>query len=113
MYGNAGSGAIAIYTRRGGDVSSKPGSGMAASTVVGYSPIREFYSPNYSTFVRAHEQRDVRTTLFWKPQLTTAKNENKVTVVFYNTDVFSKALRVVVEGMTRDGQFTHFEQIME
>jgi hypothetical protein len=113
MYGNAGSGAIAIYTRRGGDVSSTPGSGLAASTVVGYSPVREFYSPNYGTFVRANEQRDVRTTLFWKPQLTTAKNKNKVTVVFYNTDVFSKALRIVVEGMTKDGQLTHFEQIME
>jgi hypothetical protein len=113
MYGNAGNGAIAIYTRRGGDATSKPGTGMSASTVVGYSPIREFYSPNYATFVRSNEQRDVRTTLYWKPQVITTKNKNKVTLVFYNTDVFSKALRIVVEGMNKDGQLTHFEEIME
>jgi hypothetical protein len=112
MYGNGGSGAIAIYTRRGNDAVSKPGSGMSSNTIVGYSPVREFYSPNYSTFVRANEQRDVRTTLYWRPQILT-KGKNKFTLVFYNTDVFSKALRVVVEGMTKDGQLTHFEELVE
>jgi hypothetical protein len=112
MYGNGGSGAIAIYTRRGNDAVSKPGSGMSSNTIVGYSPVREFYSPNYSTFVRANEQRDVRTTLYWRPQIIT-KGKNKFTLVFYNTDVFSKALRVVVEGMTKDGQLTHFEELVE
>jgi hypothetical protein len=112
MYGNGGSGAIAIYTRRGNDAVSKPGSGMSSNTIVGYSPVREFYSPNYSTFVRANEQRDVRTTLYWRPQILT-KGKNKFTLVFYNTDVFSKALRVVVEGITKDGQLTHFEELVE
>ena len=112
-YGNGSNGAIAIYTRRGGDVSSKPGSGMSANTVVGYAPIREFYSPNYGTFVRENEQRDVRTTLYWRPQVVTSAKKNKITLVFYNTDVFSKALRVVVEGMSKDGQLTHFDQLME
>lgn len=112
MYGNGGNGAIAIYTRRGGDVSTKPGVGLSANTVAGYAPIREFYSPNYATFVRSNEQRDVRTTLYWAPQIITGK-KNKFTLVFYNTDVFSKALRIVVEGMTRDGQLTHFNQLME
>jgi hypothetical protein len=113
MYGNGSNGAIAIYTRRGGDVTSKPGTGMSANTVVGYSPVREFYSPNYSTFVRENEQRDVRTTLYWKPQIVLTPKKNKVTLVFYNTDVFSKALRVVVEGMSKEGQLTHFEQLIE
>lgn len=113
MYGNGGNGAIAIYTRKGGDASSKPGVGMAANTVAGYSPIKEFYSPNYSTFVRTNELRDVRTTLYWKPQIITTGKKNVFTLVFYNTDVFSKALRVVVEGMSKDGQLTHFEQLVE
>lgn len=112
-YGNGANGAIAIYTRRGGDVSSKPGTGMTANTVVGYAPIREFYSPNYATFVRENEQRDVRTTLYWRPQVITTAKKNKITLVFYNTDVFSKALRVVVEGMSKEGQLTHFDQLME
>lgn len=86
---------------------------MSANTVVGYAPIREFYSPNYGTFVRENEQRDVRTTLYWRPQIITTPKKNKVTLVFYNTDVFSKALRIVVEGISKDGQLTHFEQLME
>lgn len=112
-YGSGSNGAIAIYTRKGGDASSKPGTGLSANTVAGYSPIREFYSPNYATFVRSNEQRDVRTTLLWRPQIITSPKKNTITLVFYNTDVFSKALRVVVEGMSKDGQLTHFEQLME
>ena len=55
----------------------------------------------------------MRTTLYWKPQIVTTPKKNKITLVFYNTDVFSKALRIVVEGMSKDGQLTHFEQIIE
>jgi hypothetical protein len=113
MYGSGANGAIAIYTRKGGDATSKPGTGLSANTVAGYSPIREFYSPNYSTFVRSNEQRDVRTTLYWQPQIITTGKNNKITLVFYNTDVFSKALRIVVEGMSADGQLTHMEQLIE
>lgn len=112
-YGNGGSGAIAIYTRRGNDAPVKPGSGMSANTIAGYSPVREFYSPNYGTFVRANEQRDVRTTLLWKPQIVTSKNKNKIILSFYNTDVFSKSLRLIVEGMTKDGLLTHYEEVIE
>jgi hypothetical protein len=113
VYGSGSNGAIAIYTRKGGDATSKPGTGLSANTVAGYSLIREFYSPNYSTFVRSNEQRDVRTTLYWQPQIITTGKNNKITLVFYNTDVFSKALRIVVEGMSREGQLTHMEQLIE
>jgi hypothetical protein len=113
MYGSGSNGAIAIYTRKGDDANSKPGTGLSANTVAGYSPIKEFYSPNYSTFVRSNEQRDVRTTLYWKPQIITTARKNIFTLVFYNTDVFSKAVRVVVEGMTKEGQLTHLEQVIE
>ncbi len=113
MYGNGSNGAIAIYTRKGGDATARPGTGLSANTVAGYSPMREFYSPNYATFVRSNEQRDVRTTLYWRPEIITTAKKNTVTLVFYNTDVFSKALRIVVEGMSKDGQLTHFEQLIE
>lgn len=112
-YGNGSSGAIAIYTRRGSDATTKPGTGMNSNTAVGYSPIREFYSPNYATFVRANEERDVRTTLYWRPQIITSGKKNKVMLVFYNSDVFSKSLRIVIEGMTKDGQLTHHEEVIE
>ena len=111
--GDPSNGAIAIYTRRGGDVAREPGKGLASNVIVGYSPVRQFSSPNYASFVRDNEKRDVRTTLLWRPQVTTKKNQNKIPLIFYNTDVFSKSLRLVIEGMTKDGQLTHYEELIE
>ena len=110
--GNSSSGAIAIYTRRGDDAKEEPGKGLANSKVSGYTAIRQFYSPNYSSFNAANEKRDIRTTLYWNPQVTTTALKNKIKITFYNNDV-SKAFRVIIEGMNKDGQLTHLEQIMD
>lgn len=109
---NGSNGAIAIYTRRGDDVKQAPGKGLANNLVRGYTAIRQFYSPNYDSFNPENEKKDMRTTLYWNPQVITTSQKNKATLVFYNNDV-SRAFRVVIEGMTKDGQLTHWEQIME
>jgi hypothetical protein len=105
-------GAIAIYTRRGDDVKPTPGKGLSNNQVRGYTAIRQFYSPDYSSFKPENEKKDLRTTLYWNPQVNTSPGKNKITLTFYNNDV-SRAFRVVIEGMTRDGQLTRLEQIME
>ncbi len=110
--GGGAGGAIAIYTRRGGDVQKAAGKGLASNTITAYTPIKEFYSPNYSTFDPRNEQRDVRTTLYWNPRIITSPGKHTVTLSFYNNDV-SESFRVIIEGMTKDGQLTHLEQIME
>ncbi len=110
--GSSANGAIAIYTRRGDDANDASGKGLDNNSVSGYSPIRQFYSPNYSSFLPANERRDTRTTLYWNPQVVTTPQKNKVTLVFYNNDV-SRAFRVVIEGISKDGQLAHIEQIME
>ncbi|OQY95677.1 MAG: hypothetical protein B6D37_04280 [Sphingobacteriales bacterium UTBCD1] len=107
-----GNGAIAIYTRRGDDIQSAPGKGLNNNTITGYSVIREFYSPNYDNFKQENERKDIRTTLYWNPQVITAPGKNQATVTFYNNDV-TKSFRVTIEGMTRDGQLAHLVQIME
>lgn len=109
---NGANGAIAIYTRRGNDIKPEPGKGLANNKVFGYSPIKEFYSPNYATFNTRNEQRDIRTTLYWNPSVITAPQKNQVVLSFYNNDV-SGAFRVIIEGMTRDGKLAHIEQMME
>ena len=109
---NGANGAIAIYTRRGNDTKSEPGKGLASNKVSGYTPIKEFYSPNYATFNTRNEQRDIRTTLYWNPSVITTPQKNQVIFSFYNNDV-SSAFRVIIEGMTRDGKLTHIDQIME
>ena len=105
-------GAISIYTRRGSDVKAEPGKGLNSSNVSGYSIIRQFYSPNYASFNKDNERKDLRTTLYWNPQVVTTPLKNKVVLSFYNNDV-TKKFRVIIEGMTKDGRLTHMEQIME
>jgi hypothetical protein len=74
--------------------------------------MREFYSPNYSSFTTDNDKRDIRTTLYWNPSVITTHENNKVTLTFYNNDV-TKAFRVIIEGVTSDGRLAHVENIME
>src|SRR5690606_28989647 len=74
---NGGSGAIAIYTKRGEDVRNTKG-GLSSNKIFGYTPVREFYSPNYNRFDPRHEEPDVRTTLYWNPQLETSPTKNTI-----------------------------------
>ncbi len=105
-------GAIAIYTRRGDDVKREPGRGLASGVVKGYQAIKQFYSPNYANYTPENDKKDIRTTLFWNPQLITNGKDNKLSVTFYNNDI-SESFRVIIEGITRDGRMTRIEQIME
>lgn len=107
-----GNGAIAIYTRKGGDQTISKGGGLSSNTVAGYTPIKQFYSPNYDRFDPRNDHLDIRTTLYWNPLITTNAKNKSVKLNFYNNDV-TKSFRVVIEGITRDGLFTHYEQIME
>lgn len=110
-FGGGGSGAIAIYTRKGSDATGTRG-GLSSNKVTGYTPIRQFYSPNYDSFDPRNEQADIRTTLYWNPLLSTTAKKQNVAFSFYNNDV-SKSFRIVIEGMTKDGLLAHYEQILE
>jgi hypothetical protein len=106
-----GNGAIAIYTKKGNDQAPGKG-GLSSNTVAGYTPIKEFYSPNYDRFDPRNDHLDIRTTLYWNPFLSTTQKNKTIKLSFYNNDV-TKSFRVVIEGMTKEGLLTHFEQIME
>jgi hypothetical protein len=110
-YGGA-NGAIAIYTRKGGDQTISKGGGLSSNTVAGYTPIKQYYSPNYDRFDPRNDRLDIRTTLYWNPLLSTNSKNNTIKLNFYNNDVTS-SFRVVIEGITKDGLLTHYEQIME
>ncbi|WP_018626398.1 hypothetical protein [Niabella aurantiaca] len=110
---NGANGAIAIYTRRGDDVKPEPGKGMSASRIEGYTAIREFYVPKYySEFVAPDADKDVRTTIYWNPNVVIDPKKKQVMVSFYNNDV-TDAFRVVIQGMTLDGKLIHHEENME
>lgn len=109
--GGGGGGAIAIYTRKGND-RLPAGKGLSSNLITGYTPVREFYSPNYDRFDPRNDNLDIRTTLYWDPLLSTKRKGNSIKLSFYNNDV-TKSFRVVIEGVSKDGFFTHYEQIME
>jgi len=107
-----GNGAIAIYTRKGGDVQQQPGKGLSNNTITGYTAIRQFYAPDYSTIQEGQDKRDLRTTLYWNPEIITEPGKNVFKLTFYNNDI-SEAFRVTIQGMTRDGRLTSVVKIME
>jgi hypothetical protein len=109
---NSANGAVAIYTRKGGDQQSSSGKGLSNNVVAGYTQLRQFYVPNYQSFSKENEKPDLRTTLYWNPLLMANTKGKKAVVSFFNNDV-SKAFRVVIEGVSKEGLLTHYEEVME
>ena len=108
-FGGGAGGAIAVYTKRGGGATADM-KGLNTATVQGYSSIKEFYSPDYST--EDATMPDFRTTLYWNPFLLMNAQNKRITIPFFNNDS-GKRLRVVIEGINEIGQLTREEKIFE
>lgn len=105
-------GAIAIYTRRGGDETYNT-PGLKRLTLPGYAMIRTFYSPVYPAGdTAAAAFPDYRTTLTWAPFLFTSAKSQTVPVRFYNNDA-CRHFRIVAEGIDEDGKLLHLEQVVD
>ncbi|WP_280765524.1 TonB-dependent receptor plug domain-containing protein [Parabacteroides sp. PFB2-10] len=108
-----GSGAVNILTKTGEDYMNNPVVNYNKQVVypLGYQRPVEFYSPKYET----PEQKssylpDLRTTIYWKPDLTTDEN-GETTVSFYTADIPS-TYSILIEGITDDGKpVRHIEKI--
>lgn len=111
-FGGGAGGAIAVYTRRGGDVKSEPGKGLDSKQLAGYTQFKQFYSPNYAVGDPRHDQADIRSTLYWNPYVLTDPKNHRLTLEFYNNDI-TKKMRVVLEGINKDGKLLHFEKEIE
>jgi hypothetical protein len=110
---NGANGAIAIYTRKGHDEQSNTkGKAVPYQFVAGYTPIKEFYSPNYGTYDQKNEATDVRSTLYWNPLIFITPEKHTVRFEFYNNDV-TNSFRIVLEGMSKDGRLAHVEKVIE
>ncbi|MGB3585356.1 MAG: TonB-dependent receptor plug domain-containing protein, partial [Tunicatimonas sp.] len=103
ILGNRGSGAIAVYTRRGvGAPTVTKSMGITNITHPGYYQPREFYTPRYGTKKPEHVKPDFRSTLHWEPTIV-FDEEGSAQVEFYTSD--EKAdYDIRVEGITATGQ---------
>lgn len=114
---DAGSGvtvpALCIYLKKGDDLIDKKRSAtdMGMIKVAGYSPVKEFYAPDYSQ-TNDMMGNDARSTLLWAPYIFTGKSYRTVPITFYNND-FTKRIKIVLEGVNEDGKLIHVEKIIE
>ena len=103
IYGvNGGNGVLVITTKQGGmnpkDIASI---GVLPITPKGFYKAREFYSPKYGDASLINKQRDLRSTIYWNPELVTDK-EGNASFDYYNADR-AGTYRIVIEGIDDKG----------
>lgn len=105
--------ALSVYTRKGDDlIDRRPTEkDLGFIKIAGYTPLKEFYSPDYAQ-TNTTTGTDARTTLLWMPYILTNAANRKVPVRFYNND-FTRKLRIVLEGINEEGKLIHIEKRIE
>ena len=105
IYGGRGANGIMLVTSRHGNDIDYPqpifGRGITTYYPKGYEKAREFYSPQYDQPKTNKQLADLRTTIFWKPDLPTG-NDGKTSFEFFNAGSAGN-YRVVIEGIDGDG----------
>lgn len=110
--GGGAGGTIAVYTKKGQDKKPDPSiKGLEMARVVGYNVVREFYSPDYLINPEP-ESEDIRTTLYWNPNLLSGRNKTRFTIPFYNSDL-THHFRIILEGTNMDGKLVHIEKLVD
>lgn len=104
IYGSqGGGGVIIITTKRGGGTSSynRYAPGIVSINPKGFSVSRAFYAPLYNDVTTNNTRKDLRTTIYWNPQVV-AQKDGKAKFEFYNADEAGQ-YRVVIEGIDASG----------
>lgn len=83
---------------------------MAEVIVPGYASPVEFYAPNYSV-QNDRSKKDNRTTIAWVPSLQ-SNSMGDASISFWTADRQSD-YRVIIEGITLDGELLHNELILQ
>jgi hypothetical protein len=112
LSGGGAGGALAIYTKRFDGDALPVKSGPDFLQLQGFSVVKEFFSPDYSSEESAGRGRDERTTLYWNPLLKAEGSQKRISFSFYNSDN-AKRLKVILEGINGDGKLLHVEKMIE
>ena len=103
IYGmRGGGGVLLITTKRGGPgIYRHYAPGIIVYSPKGYYKSRVFYSPQYDNPKTNTAVADLRSTIYWNPNIIT-NNLGKASFTFFNADG-KGTYRVVVEGIDSDG----------
>ena len=104
-------GEIAVYTKRGVDVTYSTDSKMGAVKLNNYSAIIKFYAYDYSKSTPDDYYDNLGVTLYWDPMIWLGDNQKRKTIRFYNNDI-SKRFRIVLEGINEEGRLVHIEKVI-
>lgn len=113
-YGSRGANGVIVITTKKNNPDYVPSedfdkSKLQAVTLTGYSSTADFKSPDYSKKTD-NDTFDYRPTIYWNPNVRT-DGKSAATVFFYAADVATK-YRVVVEGVSQNGQPVRGEKII-
>jgi hypothetical protein len=103
MYGSKASGGVLIITlKRGEDIIKDTyAPGIIKFKPKGYHRVREFYSPDYNDPKIDKTSPDLRTTIYWNPNVVT-DSSGKAALEFFNADGTGN-YKVIVEGINEAG----------
>lgn len=108
---NNGGGVISVYTKKGGDAVKPSDSKLGVVRISGYTPIKQFYSPDYASAATDTYYDDYRTTLYWNPFIFLDKTKKRFKFQFYNSDITTR-FRIVMEGVNEEGKLFHVEKVL-
>ncbi|MCO5946112.1 TonB-dependent receptor [Mucilaginibacter flavidus] len=96
-------GGLIVTTKRGkkGKEYYRYAPGVATIRPKGFYLAKEFYSPQYDNSKTNPKITDLRSTIFWKPDIITDKN-GKASFSYFNADG-KGSYRMVIEGIDADG----------
>ena len=94
-------GAISIILKDDKDIVNSPVFHSVNVKFSGFDEPRIFYSPRHHTKLESDYKPDLRTTLFWEPNIKVENNKD-IFLNYYNADNPSK-VKVIVEGITTEG----------
>jgi len=94
-------GIISVITKTAEDIPYKAVSYSVNTKISGYDAPRIFYSPKHSTTRQNGYMPDIRSTLYWFPDIEVVTNQDYL-LKYFNADI-SSTYKITVEGITSDG----------
>jgi hypothetical protein len=94
-------GVISVITKTYKEIPYKPVSYSANTNISGYDAPRIFYSPKHSSALQSDYRPDLRSTLYWFPDIKVITNKD-YELKYYNADI-SSTYNIIVEGITSGG----------
>ena len=102
IYGMDGvNGVLIITTKQGEDAKDTTSVGVLSIAPIGFYRARKFYSPKYDYANVSSERPDLRSTIYWNPEIKTDKDGN-ASFDFYNADG-TGTYKVTIEGIDDNG----------